>query len=145
MKEMSCGFVILNKNDESQILACQAYGRKFRFGCCDVPKGHVEGNETHLEAAKRELKEETGFVITTEKIHDCGTFQYISNKDLHLYLIVADIDLNNLKCESMFEDKNGKQVPEVIKYHWVTDTNMFYRSLNPIVKECIDHYRQGFV
>lgn len=145
MKEISCGFIILNKNDESQILACQAYGRSFKEYNCDIPKGHVENGETHLEAAIRELYEETGFRITDQKIHDCGIFQYIAKKDLHVYLIVEDIDISTLKCNSMFENKFGKSVPEVIKYHWVSDTNMFYRSLGPIVRECIEHYKQGFI
>lgn len=144
-KEISCGFVILNKQDTTQILACQAYGRSYKFGNCDIPKGHVEGTETHLETALRELKEETGFVVTDEKIHDCGLFQYLKTKDLHVFLIEADVDLTKLKCNSYFENQQGVSVPEVIKFHWVTDTKMFYRSLGPVVQNCIDHYHEGLV
>lgn len=144
-KEISCGFVILNRKNPEQILACQAYGRKFNVGNCDIPKGHVEGIETHLQTAIRELKEETGFVLKDEKIHDCGLFQYLHTKDLHVYLVEADVDLSTLKCSSYFENLNGDTVPEVIKFHWVTDTKMFYRSLAPIVKKCIDHYKEGLV
>lgn len=143
-KEISCGFIILNKNDQSQMLACQAYGKKFKFGNCDVPKGHVEEGENHLQTAIRELKEETGFEITNEHIYDCGVFQYLSYKDLHLYLIVADLDITKLHCDSQFEH-NGKMVPEVFKYHWITDPRMYYRSLQPIVLECLDHYREGML
>jgi predicted NUDIX family NTP pyrophosphohydrolase len=145
MKEISSGFVILNKNNNSLILACQAFGHKFKVGNCDVPKGHVEENESHLDAAKRELKEETGIVLTNEKIHDCGLFQYLPYKDLHLYLVEADVDVTKLSCNSLFTNRFGKEVPEIIGYHWVTGTNMFYRSLGPIVEKCIEHYKQGLV
>ena len=145
MKEISSGFVILNKNNPDMILACQAFGHKFKEENCDVPKGHVEENESHLNAAKRELKEETGIVLTNEKIHDCGLFQYLPYKDLHLYLVEADVDVTKLSCNSMFTNRFGKEVPEIIGYHWVTETNMFYRSLGPIVEKCIEHYKQGLV
>ena len=42
------------------------------------------------------LKEETGIVLTNEKIHDCGLFQYLPYKDLHLYLVEADVDVTKL-------------------------------------------------
>lgn len=142
MKEISCGFIILNKKNTNQILACHAYGHKFDIGQCDIPKGHVEGYESHLAAAKRELKEETGLIITTEPIHDCGLFKYSANKDLHLYLIEADVNLNKLHCDSMFVNKHGDEVPEMIGYHWVSDTNMFYNTLGQIIKSCIEHYKQ---
>lgn len=143
-KELSCGFIILNKSNPNEILACQAFGKKFKYGQCDIPKGHLEGEETPLEAAKRELKEETGFEITNEHIYDCGIFQYLSYKDLHVFLVETEIDLNKLICESTFE-KNGKQVPEVIKYHFVSDIKYYYRSLQPIITECLEHYREGLL
>lgn len=145
MKEISSGFVILNKKNPNMILACQAFGHKFKEENCDVPKGHVEENESHLDAAKRELKEETGIVITNEKIHDCGLFQYLPYKDLHLYLVEVDVDITKLSCNSLFTNRFGKEVPEIIGYHWVNNTKMFYRSLGPIVEKCIEHYKQGLV
>ncbi len=98
-----------------------------------------------MDAAKRELKEETGIVLTNEKIHDCGLFQYLPYKDLHLYLVEANVDVTKLSCNSLFTNRFGKEVPEIIGYHWVTETNMFYRSLGPIVEKCIEHYKQGLV
>ena len=68
MKELSCGFIIINRKNPKQILACQPNGRRPNTpGNYDIPKGHRENGETTLEAAIRELKEETGFTITDEK------------------------------------------------------------------------------
>ena len=85
MKELSCGFIIINRKNPKQILACQPNGRRQNTpGNYDIPKGHRENGETTLDAAIRELKEETGFTITDEKIFDCGLFKYLKNKDLYV-------------------------------------------------------------
>lgn len=52
MKEKSCGGVIL---DKGRVLMVHQDNGVFAF-----PKGHVEGNETEIETAKREILEETG-------------------------------------------------------------------------------------
>lgn len=58
-REKSCGGVVFT-NDEGL--------RKFIViksveGICGLPKGHVEGNETEIETAKREILEETGLSV----------------------------------------------------------------------------------
>jgi 8-oxo-dGTP pyrophosphatase MutT (NUDIX family) len=52
-------------------------------GCWIVPGGGVEQNETHVEAIKRELLEETGIDISNEKIEKMkGSFTGKSEKSL---------------------------------------------------------------
>ena len=69
--EKSCGAVIMRRNRDNNIealLVSMKNGGHFSF-----PKGHVEGNETELETAAREILEETklevefldGFRMTT--------------------------------------------------------------------------------
>lgn len=55
--EKSCGILIyrLNKSKDPEFLILN-----YEEGHWDFPKGHVELNETELETALRELKEETG-------------------------------------------------------------------------------------
>ena len=144
MKELSCGFIVVNKKNPKQILACHPNGRKANvFGNYDIPKGHLENSETTLEAAIRELKEETGYEITDEKIYDCGLFQYLKNKDLYVYLMFVDCDIHELHCDSKFEVR-GKMVPEIIGYKWATDYRLFYKSLQPIIQECLTHFKEGY-
>ena len=50
MKELSCGFIIINRKNPKQILACQPNGRRPNTpGNYDIPKGHRENGETTLE------------------------------------------------------------------------------------------------
>ena len=58
--EKSCGIVLFN-SDEFLLIQHPAKSNGDE-GHWDFPKGHVEGNETELETAKRELVEETGIV-----------------------------------------------------------------------------------
>ena len=144
MKELSCGFIIVNKSNPKQILACQPHGRRANcFGNYDIPKGHIEEGETTFEAAVRELREETGDKVTNEKIYDCGLFQYIKNKDLYVYLMFANIDIGSLHCDSTFE-YNGRMVAEVVNYKWTEEHRLFYKSLQPIIEECLEHYEEGY-
>ena len=58
--EKSCGIVLFN-SDEFLLIQHPTKSNGDE-GHWDFPKGHVEGNETELETAKRELFEETGIV-----------------------------------------------------------------------------------
>lgn len=61
--EKSCGALVYHKNeDHIQFLLIKSrYGEHWSF-----PKGHVEGQETEVETALREVKEETGLDITLQ-------------------------------------------------------------------------------
>lgn len=63
-KEKSCGAIISRcTNDTEQILLIKhKNGGHWAF-----PKGHVEGNETELETAKREILEETGLTVSIKE------------------------------------------------------------------------------
>lgn len=55
LKEKSCGAIVI---DENRVLIIQQIQGDFGF-----PKGHVEKNETEIETAIREVKEETNIDI----------------------------------------------------------------------------------
>lgn len=68
MKQLhSCGVLLFNEKKEFLILHKFSRGR-------DIPKGHLENGETLIEAAKRELREETGisddYIISEEFIFE---------------------------------------------------------------------------
>ena len=55
--DLSCGIVPIRKTDAgSQVLFCKSK----RYGYYLIPKGHIDPGETELQAAIRELYEESG-------------------------------------------------------------------------------------
>lgn len=48
----------------------------------DIPKGHVEKGETHIDAAIRECFEETGFEVFAEELVSLGVLDYTKTKTL---------------------------------------------------------------
>ncbi|MBQ2946711.1 MAG: NUDIX domain-containing protein [Bacilli bacterium] len=59
MKEKSCGAIVYKKeNQELKFLLVHQYNSHYSF-----PKGHMEENETELETALREIKEETNLDV----------------------------------------------------------------------------------
>jgi len=53
--------VILPILDNGKILMEMQYRRPLRIYIYEIPAGRVDKGETHVQAAKRELKEETGY------------------------------------------------------------------------------------
>ena len=59
-KEKSCGCIILK--DDKVLLIYEKIAKYWGF-----PKGHIENNETEIETAKREVKEEVGLDVEIDK------------------------------------------------------------------------------
>ena len=117
MKEISCGFILEEPNG---ILLCHPTGKADRW---DFPKGRAEIGESHLEAAIRELVEETSILLNRkfvyENVIDIGCHPYTKEKDLHLfYLRISKIDVLSLLCTSVFEYK-GRSIREMDGYKLV--------------------------
>lgn len=123
-KSLSVGFVIVCPNG---VLVGHTTGSDH----WDVPKGGLDPGEKPLDGAKRELTEETGLSwVDTElvckfsgaryqiaKFRDLGQHEYTKRKDLHLYelTMVADINADALKCESMVE-RETYSFPELDRF-----------------------------
>lgn len=54
--EKSCGAIVFTRK-AGQLLFVIV---EEQSGACSFPKGHMEGNETEMETARREIWEETG-------------------------------------------------------------------------------------
>jgi 8-oxo-dGTP pyrophosphatase MutT (NUDIX family) len=116
-RTISCGVVILNPQGE--VLLCHATDTSH----WDVPKGQGEPGEEPVEAALRELVEETGIVLDAARLKDLGRFVYRRDKDLHLFAVrVTDeeVKLEACVCESFFpRRRDGVMIPEMDAYRWV--------------------------
>ena len=64
LHEKSCGAIVYRRfHGNIEILLI----KHVNSGHWSFPKGHVEGNETELETARREIKEETGLDVILDQ------------------------------------------------------------------------------
>ena len=90
-KEKSCGAVVIN--DKKEILLVRSIKGYYGF-----PKGHVEKNETEIETAQREVKEETNIdieIISSKKF--ILTYKMDNNIEKDVILFLAKPINYNLK------------------------------------------------
>ena len=78
-RRLSCGILILNPQHE--LLLCHVTGQDH----WDLPKGGAHDDESPLQAALRETREETGLALAADALRELGRFDYRPKKDLHLF------------------------------------------------------------
>ena len=135
--KISCGIILVS--DVDKILGCKPTNRPHRY--YDIPKGELDENETPLECAIRETREETGLEIPENILTDLGEFDYLPQKRLHLYKCNYNIeDLSKLVCISHFYDeKRMKYFPEISGYKLFNfdEIDNFYPSLSVILEKIV--------
>jgi len=131
---------------DGNILACHATGRRMDTGW-DFPKGCVDEGEDDLQAAIRELREETDIHLLDydrARIKDLGVFPHNREKDIHIFLYQTTWfpKLEELKCTSYFE-LDGKQIPEVNAFKIISkeERHLFNKVLQNKF-EIIDKYNE---
>lgn len=115
MKKMSCGVIITN----GTVILMLHVTKKSHW---DIPKGQKEENETNIEAALRELQEESGVILLPEQLIPLGTISYNKEKDLSLFLYYTDIlpQKDNMECSSYVNIANQISFPEIDGYKYMT-------------------------
>ena len=107
----AAGAVVFRRSDRGiRILLLRAYKN------WDFPKGVVEPGENELDAAKREVEEETGLADLDYPFGEefKETLPYSGNKVARYYLAETDIE----KIELPVSPELGR--PEHHEYRWVT-------------------------
>ncbi len=81
--EKSCGAIVYRKHHGNiEILLI----KHVNSGHWSFPKGHVEENETEVETARREIKEETGLDVIIDPTFR-ETVTYYPRKDAHKIVV----------------------------------------------------------
>ena len=95
MKEITCAVLITQSiNNEKHLFMAHSTGNNF----WDVPKGVGEVGEAAVDTAIRELREETGFIVTADELVDMGICAYNGKKDMHVFVYNGN---------TVFESKEG--------------------------------------
>ena len=112
MKKVTAAVVIIDR--EGNILAGHATGKPSYTGY-DFPKGCVEDGEDHITTAIRELKEETGLVVSPDSLIDAGIYPHNKEKDIHIFINRVNVlpNILDLKCTSYFDAPDGRRLPEM--------------------------------
>ena len=91
-------------------------------GAWSMPKGLFEEQESPLDAAKREFKEETGFVADGAFI-ELGELKQPSRKIVHAWALEMDLDETNVvsnKFSLEWPKRSGviREYPEIDRAYW---------------------------
>ncbi|MDR1664428.1 MAG: NUDIX hydrolase [Clostridiales bacterium] len=118
---VSCGGVVIYK---SKVLLLYR-NNNGKFMGWVMPKGTLEQDETHKQAALREVKEESG--VTARVLKYIGKTQYtfqgmddIVNKTVHWYLMTTDSFYCKPQVEEFFSDVGFYKQHEayhLLKFH----------------------------
>lgn len=127
-KAVSAGFIIFQKGSNKLLVSHPNGHPCAERHSWDIPKGHIEEGEEPLDAALRELFEETG-LEHVEDTHEIGRVPYRSDKALHLFSAYADFDIGDLHCDSKFEDSYGNWKPEIDRYQLTDEPEMLFANM----------------
>ena len=110
-RQTTCGVIV---TDGERILL----GHATRSPRWDIPKGTAEPDENFADAAVRELREETGLVVSPSELAVFGVHPYLRAKDLALFAWRPRQlpDPNSLTCNSHFPLPNGTLLPEFDRF-----------------------------
>lgn len=134
MKEKSCGCVIFAQNgDTTEVLLTQnKKGQHWSF-----PKGHVEKDETELQTAVREVREETGLdVVPYSGFSIANQYRSAARTSKTVIYFVAQVPRDSALKLQEEEVSAAKWVQADTAAHHITHVND-----TKILKDALKYYR----
>jgi|LakMenE01Jun11ns_1017448.scaffolds.fasta_scaffold9933952_2 8-oxo-dGTP pyrophosphatase MutT (NUDIX family) len=109
----AAGVAIIYNN---KILLIHPTNASWKRGTCGIPKGGIEPGEDLMEAALRELREETGIILQPEQLEPSSESVHISRKNVEwmlFYFICKITDLSEIGLDSERLPNDMLQLEEI--------------------------------
>ena len=139
--ETTCGFFIIDENNKILIV----HPTNAKDTIWSIPKGRLDNGETELEAAYREVNEETNIDLLNYegKIIPLGRAKYKKRRKILCAFVFEynGIFKEKLKCKTFVKRK----FPEVDKYKWVTFKKAFeliHETQQILLQKYLKEYRK---
>ena len=149
MNKTSAGILLFRHPEETpEVLLAHPGGpfwAKKDEGAWSVPKGEFSGEETALDAAKREFEEETGVVLRGNFI-PLGSVKQKSGKTVFGFALEKDLDPAGITCNTVLIEwppRSGKkmEIPEIDRVEWFT-VPAARKKINPAQAAFLDRLLQ---
>lgn len=134
------GVYIFIVNNKKEILIQRKREDHTKLNRWEIPSGHVRSGESYEEAAKRELKEETGITVSIKHIK---TIKIEKPKELDAFYIGYSDPL-----------PNSKYNPEVDAFEFISFNNLISKIENSVrlfapqlikfLKDCGEDFKKRF-
>lgn len=138
-KPTTSGIIIILKN--KKVLICHPTNSKW-YLTFSFPKGIINENETSIEAAIRETKEEIGIEIDKDLLHDDIPIIFETRYKIHhLYKLYID-DISQIGLEQEIIPANQLQTEEVDWAGFVSfgeAKNRLHMKYNSIINKLIEN------
>ena len=125
--EYSSGIILYRKDEDGEVrfLMCTPGGPYWEHKYLwSFPKGHIEVNETPIEAAIREFIEETSIIINNnDDVNYIDLVKQNSNKKVYVFAKrYSGEKLENMHSNTATSLYHGNYIiyPEVKEYRWMT-------------------------
>lgn len=137
MDSKTCGVFVVSA--DGRLLIGHPTGMPNHGNVWSIPKGLPDADESNVQAAARELMEESGIVVDPSQLTELMSVKYKSGKKtLHAFWMLSDKNYEDISvhCDSMVEIPGRDPFPEIDRFEWVR-MDMAVVMLHEAQSQCI--------